>query len=121
MFQDYFLKQRPDAKKVKYGDVSSRIQLRKELKCHDFDWYLKNVFPELALPTDNEERLRKKWAAVEQDKFQPWHSRKRNYVGQYQIRLTNTSFCIQSRKDTKTKGSLLVLKTCLRTKAQVSH
>lgn len=78
--------QRPDAKRISYGDISSRLQLRKELKCNDFDWYLKNVYPELALPDDNESRLKKKWSAIERDRFQPWHLRKRNYVDQYLIR-----------------------------------
>lgn len=119
-YKDYFLQQRPDAKGLNYGDVMGRIELRKRLKCYDFDWYIKNVYPELALPSDNEERLKNKWAALEQDKFQPWHSRKRNYIDQYQLRLTNTSLCVQSNKDIKTKGSLLVLRSCLRAKNQVN-
>ncbi|KAJ3654522.1 hypothetical protein Zmor_013705 [Zophobas morio] len=118
-YKEYFLNHRPDAKTIDYGDISSRIQLRKELKCYDFDWYLKNVYPELTLPTDNEERLKKKWSALENDKYQPWHSRKRNYVDQYQIKLANTSLCVQAAKDIKTKGSGLMLKNCVRTKNQL--
>ncbi|RZC32985.1 polypeptide N-acetylgalactosaminyltransferase 35A [Asbolus verrucosus] len=117
--KEYFLNQRSDARSIDFGDISSRIQLRKKLKCHDFDWYLKNVYPELTLPTDNEERLKKKWSALESDKFQPWHSRKRNYVDSYQIRLSNSSLCVQSAKDIKSKGSGLILKTCIRTKNQM--
>ncbi|EFA04575.1 polypeptide N-acetylgalactosaminyltransferase 35A [Tribolium castaneum] len=118
-YKEYFLNHRPDAKRIDFGDVSSRVQLRKELKCHDFDWYLKNVYPELALPTDNEERLKKKWTALESDKFQPWHLRKRNYVDQYLMRLSNTSLCVQAAKDIKSKGSNLVLRKCVRTKNQM--
>lgn len=118
-YKDYFLQQRPDAKRISFGDISSRIQLRKELKCFDFNWYLKHIYPELTFPDDNESRLKKKWSAVEQDKFQPWHSRKRNYFDQYLIRLSNTSLCVQSTKDYKSKGSLLMLRPCVRGKSQM--
>ncbi|XP_049873281.1 putative polypeptide N-acetylgalactosaminyltransferase 9 isoform X2 [Pectinophora gossypiella] len=34
------------------GDVTGRMQLRKQLKCKSFDWYLKNVYPELEIPNE---------------------------------------------------------------------
>ena len=42
--ENYF-KINPSARDVQYGDVSERKELRKKLKCHDFKWYLDNIYP----------------------------------------------------------------------------
>ncbi|XP_071108897.1 polypeptide N-acetylgalactosaminyltransferase 1-like [Haliotis cracherodii] len=38
-------------KLVNYGDVSARLQLRQQLKCRSFQWYLENVYTTVFLPT----------------------------------------------------------------------
>lgn len=35
-----------------FGDVSARKQLRENLKCRSFDWYVRTIYPELFVPGD---------------------------------------------------------------------
>lgn len=42
---DFFYKWKPQALEVDAGDVSDRLKIKEEMKCHSFDYFLENVWP----------------------------------------------------------------------------
>ncbi|XP_043367587.1 polypeptide N-acetylgalactosaminyltransferase 14 isoform X1 [Dermochelys coriacea] len=52
-FKQYYYAARPAAQGRPYGDIQSRLELRKSLKCQTFQWYLENVYPELRIPEES--------------------------------------------------------------------
>ncbi|XP_064020408.1 polypeptide N-acetylgalactosaminyltransferase 14 isoform X4 [Pogoniulus pusillus] len=52
-FKQYYYAARPAAQGRPYGNIQSRVELRKRLKCHSFKWYLENVYPELRIPEES--------------------------------------------------------------------
>lgn len=51
-WQDFYFAMNPAAMKVDRGNTSARKQLRKDLKCKSFRWYLENIYPESQMPLD---------------------------------------------------------------------
>ena len=49
---DFYFSLNPVARKVDRGDISARLELRKQLQCKSFRWYLENIYPESQLPVN---------------------------------------------------------------------
>ncbi|TSL47659.1 Polypeptide N-acetylgalactosaminyltransferase 14 [Bagarius yarrelli] len=49
-YKIYYFSARPAARGKTYGDIRSRQELRKSLRCKSFQWYLDNIYPELIAP-----------------------------------------------------------------------
>ncbi|KAK5982072.1 Polypeptide N-acetylgalactosaminyltransferase [Trichostrongylus colubriformis] len=76
-----FFKARPYLEtRVDYGDISSRLELKKTLQCKPFKWYLENIYPEL-LPGNIPDKLDIVNTPIQNGK-------------KFQIRLANSTFCL---------------------------
>lgn len=53
-YLDRFYEANPGAEHVDAGSVQDRLELRQRLKCHNFTWFLENVYPEMDAPTSKD-------------------------------------------------------------------
>lgn len=49
-YKEFVYRMNPAMERIELGDISERLELKKSLKCHNFEWYLKNIYPESLIP-----------------------------------------------------------------------
>lgn len=49
-YKKYYYAAVPLAKNVAFGSIEERMQLKSDLQCKSFQWYLENVYPDLKIP-----------------------------------------------------------------------
>lgn len=98
-FKDKFYAINPNARHIDYGDISTRIELRHQLKCKSFKWYLDNVYKDMESG---------KSGGNQSAKFIPWDKRPRNYIKTFLLRLSNTLLCVETEGDVVQKNAGLV-------------
>lgn len=119
-FKKYFYDKRPELKNAHYGDVSDRIELRKRLKCKSFKWYLNNVHPEMEVPnTFDRTKLNDQKKKVMQLKPKLYSPSKGRVINRFQIELSGSSYCVESKKEVTARKSGLVLNKCASVKRQL--
>ncbi|KJH51687.1 glycosyltransferase, group 2 family protein [Dictyocaulus viviparus] len=51
-YEKYFIRARPKAARMDFGDISPSLEIKKRLNCKDMNWYVTNIYPDLML-TEN--------------------------------------------------------------------
>ncbi|KAF7496737.1 Polypeptide N-acetylgalactosaminyltransferase 11 [Sarcoptes scabiei] len=98
-YKRFFLSTRSDLTTMDYGSIEDRLKLREHLNCSNFDWYLRNIYPDLLEPKKrfNSNRL-----------FRKLPKSKRKYL----IQIHKTNLCLEAESEISYKNSKLYLSRC---------
>nr|XP_039264974.1 polypeptide N-acetylgalactosaminyltransferase 4-like [Styela clava] len=60
-YSEQYYRRVPRARKIDAGDLTERKQLREDLGCKSFAWYLKNIYPDLYAPPKDDIIMAGEW------------------------------------------------------------
>lgn len=54
-YKTYYYQAVGDTKR-NFGDISEQLELRKSLNCKPFEWLIKNIYPDIPMPSVNKSK-----------------------------------------------------------------
>ncbi|KAL9966348.1 hypothetical protein ACROYT_G024403 [Oculina patagonica] len=109
-YKKYFYQTKKDLVGKPFGNVTSRVALRKKLNCKSFKWYVENVYPELMLPQEGGAGNGGTWQHLSQKN--PVILRKGNLLN------VGSSLCLDTPGRASEKKASALLHNCHETNAK---
>lgn len=115
-YKKYFFQTRPGSENGYAGDISERVELRQQLKCKSFKWYLDNIYPEQTLPASVDPFSVGRRGGKEDKNPNLNVTTKRKGL----LKHLGTGLCLRTEKGIYDKRSLVMLAVCdIESKEQV--
>ncbi|CAL1534092.1 unnamed protein product [Lymnaea stagnalis] len=106
-YKKYYFHINPRAEDIEFGNITGRVQLRKNLNCKSFKWYLENIYPEqLTKLPDLSQSLH---AQAVDNNFRP---SKVIIRARGLLKHVSSGLCVQSEKTVYDKRALVQLAMC---------
>ncbi|KAH9520418.1 Polypeptide N-acetylgalactosaminyltransferase 11 [Bulinus truncatus] len=107
-YKRYYFHINPRAEDMEFGNITGRLNLRKELNCKSFQWYLENIYPEQLskLPDLNHSYHGQQFGV-----YDPVAS-KVIVRARGMLKHSSSGLCLQSEKTVYDKRALIQLSVC---------
>ncbi|BFY97227.1 hypothetical protein BsWGS_00267 [Bradybaena similaris] len=107
-YKKYYFHVNPKAEDMEFGNITSRIKLRKDLNCKSFQWYLENVYPDQLNKLPDLSKSLNPF----QDNRQVPNELNVPVVARGLLKHIGSGLCVKSEKSVVDKRALLQLAVC---------